>query len=179
MGDNLWEGYFPEKYVSSGSGAQQIQMQLGKLDKDGNMVLTEQERLLLKRARDEGIKNPVTGKLYEEGESIYVIRSESSRVIPKTEEGGGDGTEDQQYFGNVVSALSSDDFSDGSSSLFTAVTRTPGGRTYYQYKDKVGEGTGDAAGIYEVDEDGVKVQNTTAVTPATLKAIYSSASKKK
>ena len=180
MGDNLWEGYFPEKYVSSGSGAQQIQMQLGKLDKDGNMVLTEQERLLLKKARDEDIKNPVTGKLYEEGESIYVIRSESSRVIPKTEEGGGEGTEDQQYFGSIATAIGSDDFADGQDSLFSAVTKTPGGKTYYQYKNQVGEGEGsDAAGIYEVDEDGVKVQNTTAVTPATLKAIYSSASKKK
>lgn len=176
MGDNLWEGYFPEKYVSSGSGAQQIQMQLGKLDKDGNMVLTEQERLLLERARDEGIKNPVTGGLYEEGESIYVIRSESSRVIPKTEEGGGEGTEDQQYFGSIVTAIGSDDFADGQDSLFSAVTRTPGGRTYYQYK-KVGV---PAPGVYEVDEDGI-TQNSSqgAIPPNRLQAIYSAASKKK
>ena len=180
MGDNLWEGYFPEKYVSSGSGAQQIQMQLGAEDKDGNMVLTEQERLLLKSARDQDLKNPVTGKLYEEGESIYVIRSESSRVIPKTEEGGGEGTEDQQYFGNIVNALGSDNFGTGSDSLFSAVTRTPGGRTYYQYKDKVGEGKGnDAAGIYEVGEDGVKVTNARVVKLPALQAIYSSAAKRK
>jgi hypothetical protein len=93
MGENIWEGYFPEKYVSSGTGSQQIQKQLGTLNKQtGEFDLDEAEKALLKSVQDQGIKNPLTGELYQEGESIYVIRTEKSRVTPKP---SGDGAIDQ------------------------------------------------------------------------------------
>ncbi len=177
MNENIWEGYFPDKYVSSGSGAQQIQKQLGTYNEETKEYdLSETDRLLLKSIQDEGIKNPVTGELYQEGDSIYVIRTEKSRVIPKSDDSPNPGTESQQYFGNIVNALGSENFGTGENSLFSAVTRTPGGSTYYQYKKAKGT---KPAGIYEVDEDGVPVGAGNAVPTATLKARYSSAAKKK
>jgi len=93
MNENIWEGYFPAKYVSSGTGSQQIQKQLGVLNKKtGEFDLDETDQLLLKSIQDQGIKNPVTGELYQKGDSIYVIRTEKSRVTPKP---GGDGAIDQ------------------------------------------------------------------------------------
>jgi len=93
MNDNLWEGYFPAKYVSSGTGSQQIQKQLGTYnDKTKQFDLDETDQALLKSIQDQGIKNPTTGMLYQEGDSIYVIRTEKSRVIPKpstSNDGGG------------------------------------------------------------------------------------------
>lgn len=178
MGNNIWEGYFPEKYVSSGNGSQQIQKQLGTLNKKtGEFDLDEADKALLKSIQDQGIKNPLTGELYQEGESIYVIRTEKSRVTPEDTENNNEGTEDQQYFGKIASALGKDTFASGANSLFTAVTRTPGGRTFYQYKPGI-EG-GDAAGVYEVDEDGVKVPNASIVPTVALQAIYSSAARRK
>jgi hypothetical protein len=176
MGDNIWEGYFPEKYVSSGNGSQQIQKQLGTLNKKtGKFDLDEADKALLKSIQDQGIKNPLTGELYQEGESIYVIRTEKSRVTPKDDEDGGEGTEGQQYFGEIVTALGNENFGIGAGSLFTAVTRTPGGKTFYQYKPAKGD---NAAGVYEVDETGLKTGGGVVPTTA-LQAIYSSAAKRK
>lgn len=178
MNENIWEGYFPDKYVSSGTGSQQIQKQLGVLNKKtGEFDLDETDQLLLKSIQDQGIKNPVTGELYQKGDSIYVIRTEKSRVTPKDDEGGDDvGTEGQQYFGEIATALGSDNFGTGKDSLFSAVTRTPGGKTFYQYKPAKG---GNAAGVYEVDENGVKTLGGGVVPTPALQAIYSTAAKRK
>ena len=176
--NRLFEGRFSER-VELSETVNQLGIKLVKGD--------ERSEQLLAAANDAGIVNPFRaesdprGQEYTYGDTIYVREKLESRDKRLSDDGrGGEGTEDQQYFGNIVSALGSEDFNDGSSSLFTAVTRTPGGKTYYQYKDKVGDGEGnDAAGIYEVDEDGVKVRNAKAVTPAILKSIYSSAAKRK
>ena len=100
MSEKIWDGYFPEKYVSSGTGAQQIQKQLGTYnEKTKQFDLDEADKALLKSIQDQGIKNPMTGELYQEGESIYVIRTEKSRVTPKP---SGDGAVDQySYFYNM------------------------------------------------------------------------------
>ena len=74
-------------------GAQQIQKQLGTLNKEtGEFDLDETDKALLKSIQDQGIKNPMTGELYQKGDSIYVIRTEKSRVTPKPP---GDGSTDQ------------------------------------------------------------------------------------
>ena len=100
MSEKIWDGYFPEKYVSSGTGAQQIQKQLGTYnEKTKQFDLDEADKALLKSIQDQGIKNPMTGELYQEGESIYVIRTEKSRVTPKP---SGDSAVDQySYFYNM------------------------------------------------------------------------------
>ena len=72
---------------------QQIQKQLGTLNKTtGEFDLDETDQLLLKSIKDQGIKNPVTGELYQKGDYIYVIRTEKSRVTPKPTS---DGSTDQ------------------------------------------------------------------------------------
>jgi hypothetical protein len=100
MGENIWEGYFPEKYVSSGTGSQQIQKQLGTYnEKTKQFDLDEADKALLKSIQDQGIKNPLTGELYQEGESIYVIRTEKSRVTPKPS--SDDAVDQYSYFYNM------------------------------------------------------------------------------
>ncbi len=100
MGENIWEGYFPEKYVSSGTGSQQIQKQLGTYnEKTKQFDLDEADKALLKSIQDQGIKNPMTGELYQEGESIYVIRTEKSRVTPKPS--SDDAVDQYSYFYNM------------------------------------------------------------------------------
>jgi len=81
-----------------------------------------------------------------------------------------------RYFGEIATALGSDNFGTGKDSLFSAVTRTPGGKTFYQYKPAKG---GNAAGVYEVDENGVKTLGGGVVPTPALQAIYSTAAKRK
>ena len=42
--------------------------------------------LILKNSRDLGIKNPLTGKLYEPGETIYLKRTEDTRTFKEEKE---------------------------------------------------------------------------------------------
>ena len=156
MTENMWGGFFPESYSSTGNKPQQIQMQLGKLGKNGEFILDDQQKKLLKSAQDQGLKNPTTGELYKEGDSIYVIRQERSRVIP--EKGtGGSATEAQEYFANIAAQLKA-----GKTDLFTAITPTPGGKTFYKkFED----------GIYAVDKDGEKT-GTKPVKEEVLQTIY-------
>lgn len=171
--EHLFEGRFSER-VELSETVNQLGIKLVKGD--------ERSEQLLAAAKDAGIVNPFRaesdpgGQEYTYGDTIYVREKLESRDKRLGDDGKvGEGTEDQQYFGNIASALNVENF-DASTSLFTAVTRTPGGKTYYQYKPKDGD---NAAGVYQVDEDGVKVLNATKMDPAILKAIYSSAAKKK
>ena len=157
----MWGGFFPESYSSTGSKPQQIQMQLGKLGKNGEFILDDQQKKLLKSAQDQGLKNPTTGELYKEGDSIYVIRQERSRVIPEKGTGGSQ-TEAQEYFANIAAQLKA-----GNTDLFTAITPTPGGKTFYKkFED----------GIYAVDKDGEKT-GTKPVKEEVLQTIYANYSK--
>ena len=142
MTDNMWGNFFPESYGSTGSKPQQIQMQLGE---PGQKIeeLSEQQQLLLKSAEAQGLKNPTTGELYQPGDSIYVIRQERSRVLSTSTGNGKSKTESQEYFSNI-----SEQLSKGNIDLFTSITPTPGGKTFYK---KFGDE------IWEVDKDGEKV----------------------
>ena len=124
-------------------------MQLGE---PGQKVeeLSEQQQLLLKSAQAQGLKNPTTGELYQPGDSIYVIRQERSRVLSTSTGNGKSKTESQEYFSNI-----SEQLSKGNIDLFTSITPTPGGKTFYK---KFGDE------IWEVDKDGEKVgSNSTPI----------------
>jgi hypothetical protein len=75
---NMWTGYFPAKYKSTGRLPQQIQVELSDDD---------QGQALLKQLQDTGYKNPATGELYKQGDYAYVIREEQSRSISENSEG--------------------------------------------------------------------------------------------
>ena len=155
MTENMWSGFFPESYSSTGNKPQQIQMQLGERGQDIK-DLPEQQKLLLKAAQDQGLKNPITGQLYQPGDNIYVIRQERTRVLQSTSSGSSK-TESQEYFSNIAQQLK-----EGKTDLFTAITPTPGGKTYYKKFDD---------GIFEVDKDGLKVGNS-PVSNAVLESVY-------
>lgn len=167
--NHLFEGRFDER-VELSETVNQLAVKLVKGD--------QRSEQLLAAANDAGIVNPLTNSDYKIGDTIYVREKLESRDKRLDSEGNktGSGTEDQQYFGTIASALSEDTFGAGADSLFTAVTRTPGGKTFYQYKAAKG---GNAAGVYAVDEDGVKVPNLGVVSLPALQAIYSSAAKRK
>jgi hypothetical protein len=173
--NHLFEGRFDER-VELSETVNQLAVRLVKGD--------ERSEQLLAAANDAGIVNPFRangdpdGQGYRYGDTIYVREKLGSRDRRLDSEGNEivSGTEGQQYFGEIVTALENENFGDGSGSLFTAITRTPGGKTFYQYKAEKG---GNPAGVYEVDEDGVKVPNLNAISPEALKAIYSSAAKRK
>lgn len=74
---NMWTGYFPAKYKSTGRLPQQVQVQLN--DDDQGLAL-------LKQLQDTGYKNPATGELYKKGDYAYVIREEQSRSISESSE---------------------------------------------------------------------------------------------
>jgi len=75
---NMWTGYFPAKYKSTGRLPQQVQVELSDDD---------QGKALLKQLQDTGYKNPATGELYKQGDYAYVIREEQSRSISEDPEG--------------------------------------------------------------------------------------------
>jgi hypothetical protein len=75
---NMWTGYFPAKYKSTGRLPQQVQIELSDDD---------QGKALLKQLQDIGYKNPATGELYKQGDYAYVIREEQSRSIAEDPEG--------------------------------------------------------------------------------------------
>jgi len=156
MTENMWSGFFPESYSSTGNKPQQIQMQLGEVGQDIE-DLPEQQKLLLQAAQDQGLKNPITGELYQPGDNMYVIRQERTRVLQSTSSGGSQ-TEKQKYFANIAKQLKA-----GKTELFTATTPTPGDKTFYKkFED----------GIFEVDKDGLKVGGG-PVSNAILEAVYS------
>jgi hypothetical protein len=111
------------------------------------------------------------GQGYRYGDTIYVREKLESRDKRLDSEGNetGSGTEDQQYFGKILSALSSEDFKV-EESLFTSITPTPGGKTFYKYFG------GENAGVYEVDKDGLKQGDNTITIPV-LQSIYRTAIK--
>lgn len=69
---NMWDGYFPGAYKSSGRVPQQVQI---KLDD------SPQGKALLEELNDRGYKNPTTSVSYQKGDYVYVIREEQSRAI--------------------------------------------------------------------------------------------------
>ncbi len=154
---NMWEGYFPANYKSSGTTAQQVQIRLGEKDEEtGEYVLDDQQEKLLQSVRAQGLKNPVTGELYEAGESIYVIRSEKSRVIAESGTGASL-TESQKLFSNIY-----EDLKEGKTDAFKAIVGTPGKKTFYKkFED----------GIYAVDKEGTKLETTTISIPE-LMTVY-------
>ncbi len=164
MISNMWEGYFPGAYKSSGSNVQQVQVQLGKKNSKGEYVLDATEEKLLKSVKDQRFKNPVTGELYQPGESIYVIRTETSRVV-SDDSTGGKGTESQILYGKVVEALENENLE-----IFAGAIKAPGG-ILYKYFEAEGE---NPAGVYEVIEKtkGVYTKEGGVVTPNRLKAVF-------
>jgi len=160
MAYNMFDGYFKSQYDSEGDQQQNIQMQLGTKNDKGEWVLTDQEKAILKAAQEAGIKNPATpggAELYKEGDTIYLTRQETTRTYrePST---GGSKTESQKYFANIAKQLKAE-----KTDLFTAITPTPGGKTFYKkFED----------GIFEVDKDGLKV-GSSPVSNAILEAVYS------
>lgn len=166
MISNMWEGYFPSAYKSSGSNAQQVQVQLGKKDSDGKYVLDDTEEKLLKSVQDQGLKNPVTGELYQPGESIYVIRTETSRVVAD-DSTGGKGTESQILYGKVMEALENDNLD-----IFRAAIKAPGGSTLYKYFEAEGNSP---AGVYQVTESttkGVYEKQGSFLSPNKLMSVF-------
>ena len=165
MAYNMFDGYFKSQYDSEGSQQQNIQMQLGTKNDKGEWVLTDQEKAILKAAREAGIKNPATpggAELYKEGDTIYLTRQETTRTYqePTT---GGDGTEDQVMFGKIYAALEKGDLSG-----FRSTQPTPGGDTEYKYFEKDGE---NKAGVYEVDDQGLKISKEPEEIEV-LKSVY-------
>lgn len=162
MISNMWEGYFPGAYKSSGSNAQQVQVQLGKKEK-GEYVLDATEEKLLKSVQDQGLKNPVTGELYQPGDSIYVIRTETSRVVAD-DSTGGKGTESQILYGKVVEALENNNLE-----VFAGAIKAPGD-VLYKYFEAEGDSP---AGVYEVTENnGVYTKQGKSVSPNRLISVF-------
>ena len=166
--NHLFEGRFDER-VELSETVNQLAVRLVKGD--------ERSEQLLAAANDAGIVNPFRanadpdGQGYRYGDTIYVREKLESRDKRLGSEGKetGSGTEDQQYFGKIVSALSSEDFKV-EESLFTSITPTPGGKTFYKYF------SGDNAGVFEVDKDGLK-QGNNPITIPVLQSIYRTAIK--
>ena len=158
MTENLWGDYFKKQYQSTGKTPQNIQMQLGKegqtledMEKEGGQAWQ-----ILKESRDLGIKNPLTQELYEPGQTIYLTRQESTRVL-STPSTGKSKTEAQEYFSNIAKQLGK-----GNTDLFTSITPTPGGKTYYKrFGDE----------IWEVDKDGEK-KGTSATPLKLVESVY-------
>ena len=166
--NHLFEGRFDER-VELSETVNQLAVKLIKGD--------ERSEQLLAAANDAGIVNPFRangdpdGQGYRYGDTIYVREKLESRDKRLDSEGKetGSGTEDQQYFGKIVSALSSEDFKV-EESLFTSITPTPGGKTFYKYF------SGDNAGVFEVDKDGLK-QGDNPIKIPVLQSIYRTAIK--
>ena len=157
MTTQIFSGYFKDQYKSTGSTPQNIQMQLGEL-KNGKFVGTDQQKLILEKAIAEGIKNPLTGELYQPGETIYLQRTEQSRVVGVQSTPTSKGSEKQVMFGRIYDALGEGDISG-----FTATQGTPGGKTFYKKFDD---------GVYEVDSDGEQI-GAQPTDIEVLKSIYS------
>ena len=166
--NQLFEGRFDER-VELSEKVNQLAVRLIKGD--------ERSEQLLAAANDAGIVNPFRangdpdGQGYRYGDTIYVrekLESRDRRLDSKGNETGS-GTEDQQYFGKILSALSSEDFKV-EESLFTSITPTPGGKTFYKYFG------GEDAGVYEVDKTGVQ-QGNNPITIPVLQSIYRTAIK--
>ena len=166
--NQLFEGRFDER-VELSEKVNQLAVRLIKGD--------ERSEQLLAAANDAGIVNPFRangdpdGQGYRYGDTIYVrekLESRDRRLDSKGNETGS-GTEDQQYFGKILSALSSEDFKV-EESLFTSITPTPGGKTFYKYFG------GEDAGVYEVDKTGVQQGKNTIPIPV-LQSIYRTAIK--
>ena len=171
MTTQIFSGYFKGQYKSTGNRSQNVQMQLGEgYDKNGDFIGTKQQELILNKAKAEGIKNPITGELYEAGQTIYLQRTEKSRVVSVESNTGKSKTESQEYFSNIA-----DQIKKGDVSLFSAVTPTPGGYTYY--KKFPAEG-GNKEGIYEVDKEGLKTGND-PVDETVVLSVYANYSKPK
>ena len=166
--NQLFEGRFDER-VELSEKVNQLAVRLVKGD--------ERSEQLLAAANDAGIVNPfrangdTDGQEYRYGDTIYVREKLESRDRRLDSEGNktGSGTEDQQYFGKILSALSSEDFKV-EESLFTSITPTPGGKTFYKYFG------GEDAGVYEVDKTGVQQGKNTIPIPV-LQSIYRTAIK--
>ena len=166
--NQLFEGRFDER-VELSEKVNQLAVRLVKGD--------ERSEQLLAAANDAGIVNPFRangdpdGQEYRYGDTIYVREKLESRDKRLDSEGNetGSGTEDQQYFGKILSALSSEDFKV-EESLFTSITPTPGGKTFYKYFG------GKDAGVYEVDKTGVQQGKNTIPIPV-LQSIYRTAIK--
>ena len=166
--NQLFEGRFDER-VELSEKVNQLAVRLVKGD--------ERSEQLLAAANDAGIVNPFRasgdpdGQEYRYGDTIYVREKLESRDKRLDSEGNetGSGTEDQQYFGKILSALSSEDFKV-EESLFTSITPTPGGKTFYKYFG------GEDAGVYEVDKTGVQQGKNTIPIPV-LQSIYRTAIK--
>lgn len=166
--NQLFEGRFDER-VELSEKVNQLAVRLVKGD--------ERSEQLLAAANDAGIVNPFRangdpdGQEYRYGDTIYVREKLESRDRRLDSEGNktGSGTEDQQYFGKILSALSSEDFKV-EESLFTSITPTPGGKTFYKYFG------GEDAGVYEVDKTGVQQGKNTIPIPV-LQSIYRTAIK--
>jgi hypothetical protein len=165
--NRLFEGRFDER-VELSETVNQLAVRLVKGD--------ERSEQLLAAANEQGIQNPFRaesdprGQGYRYGDTIYIREKLESRDKRLSNNGKvGEGTEDQQYFGNIVNALSSENFKV-EESLFTSITPTPGGKTFYKYFG------GDNDGVYEVDASGLKQGNNPISIPV-LQSIYRTAIK--
>ena len=101
------------------------------------------------------------GQPYQKGDNVYMIETLDLRNKPQ-ESTGGDGTKEQVMFGNILA-----DLKKGKTDLFTAITATPGGETFYKkFED----------GIYEVDKEGEKKGNK-PVSEKVLMSVYQTGTK--
>ena len=161
----LTEHLFEGRFAGLANPSEKVN-QVAVLLKEGD----EKSEQLLAAAEEQGIKNPLTNSDYKIGDTIYVKETQTSRDKRLSDDGKtGDGTEEQIYFRKILDALSSENF-EVSESLFTSITPTPGGRTFYKYFG------GDKPGVYEVDKNGVK-QGDNSIKIPVLQSIYRTAIK--
>ncbi len=169
MTTQIFSGYFKDQYKSTGNTPQNVQMQLGEgYGKDGKFIGTKQQELILNKAIAEGVKNPITGELYKAGDTIYLQRTEKSRVVGVESNNGKSKTESQEYFSSIADQLKKGDLN-----LFNAITPTPGGKTFYKKFSAQGN---NPEGIYEVDKEGLQT-GTKPVDEAVVLSVYANYSK--
>ena len=114
------------------------------------------------------LKNPITGELYKAGDTIYLQRTEKSRVVGVESNNGKSKTESQEYFSSIADQLKKGDLN-----LFNAITPTPGGKTFYKKFSAQGN---NPEGIYEVDKEGLQT-GTKPVDEAVVLSVYANYSK--
>lgn len=102
------------------------------------------------------------GQPYQKGDNVYMIETLDLRNKPQESTGTSKPSEAQALFGNIVA-----DLKKGKTDLFTAITATPGGKTFYKkFED----------GIWAVDKDGEKT-GSSPVSEAVLMSVYQTGTK--
>jgi len=161
----LTEHLFEGRFAGLANPSEKVN-QVAVVLKEGD----EKSEQILAAAIEQGIQNPLNNNQpYKMGDTIYIKESQVRDKRLSDDKKGGNGTEEQIYFKKILDALSSEDFKINES-LFTSITPTPGGKTFYKYF------SGDNDGVYEVDADGVQ-QGDNPIPIPVLQSIYRTAIK--